>query len=369
MLASFTPTPLYPKYREQWDLDSVAVSLAFAAYPVGVILVLVLFGGLSDRWGRTPTLRTGAFCLAAAMATLAVAPTIEVLVLGRAMQGAATALVTSAGAATLMELHPRGPHAGSHRNTLALSVGIALGPVLAAQAVTRLPHPLAAPYLVVALLLLPSAWGLLAPGPSFAPLTGARFLRPVRVPAPLRRSFALAAFAIIGTNASFALLGSFGPDLMAAVGHPGPVAAGVFVTTVLLVITSVQVLARRVPLVLAMLAGTCLMSLGWGTVALGTDRGAVAPVWAGGLVVGVGAGLGLLASATHIGVIAPVDRRAEIYAVYLLAAFAALAIAALALGHVVEDRAIWSGAGAVALVNLLATGALLVLRRPGKASV
>ena len=369
MVASFTPTPLYPRYREEWGVAPGGISVAFAGYPVGVIVVLLLFGGVSDRWGRAPTLRVGALLLLTAMGTLALAPGIEVLTLGRVLQGVGTGLITSAGAASLMELHPAGPTAGSHRNALMLSLGIAIGPVLAALGAMRLPQPLSAPYVVVALLVLVPFSLFPASRVQSAVVPGRRLVQPVLVPRAIVWSFTLAAAAIAGTNATFALLGSFGPDLMAAVGRPSQIAAGLFVTSVLLVITALQLLGRRLPVRTAMTAGLALMAGGWSVIAVGTESGSLTLVLLGGLPIGLGAGLGLLASASHVGAIAPAHRRAETYAAYLMVAFLALASAALLSGRVVETRPVWDAAAAVGLVNLVLAAYLGLVGRHVQESV
>jgi MFS family permease len=62
MFASFAPTPLHPVYAEAWDIGPVGV--AFAGYPVGVILVVLGVGVLSDRIGRQRTALAGALAVA-----------------------------------------------------------------------------------------------------------------------------------------------------------------------------------------------------------------------------------------------------------------------------------------------------------------
>ena len=44
MISSFTPTPLYPLYQEEWSISDALIAVAFIGYPVGVIITLVLLG-------------------------------------------------------------------------------------------------------------------------------------------------------------------------------------------------------------------------------------------------------------------------------------------------------------------------------------
>ncbi len=123
MIASFTPTPLYPMYQQQWGLTDGYIGVAFTAYPVSVVLTLVFLGGLSDRFGRRNTLIISMVILAIALIVLASATYYPLLVLGRFIQGVSAAMAAGAGAATLMESHPRGIARGSFVNTLSVAGG------------------------------------------------------------------------------------------------------------------------------------------------------------------------------------------------------------------------------------------------------
>ncbi|WP_229052115.1 MFS transporter [Aeromicrobium sp. Leaf350] len=366
MLASFTPTPLYPAYREEWDLGDAQISWIFAGYPLGVMVVLVALGGMSDRIGRIPTLRVGAGLLIAALAVLASAPNLEALVAGRLLQGAATGLVTGAGAAALMDLHPRGSGAGTSRTTLMLATGLAIGPLLAGQATAHLPGPLVAPYAVTILLLLVPFAGLVAASATRPErTTAARLIAPIRVPRPILAPVALAAASVATTNVTFAMLGSYGPDVVARVASSSsPTVAGAFVSSILVLVALVQVLARGSRTVL-MAAGATATAAGWGAVTVAAVLREPAVLVASVPLIGIGAGLGLHASAGHVGAVSPPERRAEIYSAYLLSAFVALALGAFGLGAVVDTAGITAAAGTAAGVcALLAVGTALGLGRP-----
>src|SRR5690242_2939803 len=94
MLASLTPTPLYAVYQQRWGMSSTWVSVAFTAYTVGVLALLLTMGGLSDRWGRRPTLVLGAAVMSAAMLVLAFASGPAWVVAGRVLSGLGTGLVS-----------------------------------------------------------------------------------------------------------------------------------------------------------------------------------------------------------------------------------------------------------------------------------
>lgn len=326
MLASFAPTPLYPLYQERWGMEDVGVGVVFAAYPVGVLAVLVLLGGLSDRVGRRRTLLLGLAVLGISFAVMGAAPSPSVLVVGRLMQGFGAGLVTGTGAAALMELHPH----GAFLNTACLSIGMALGPLMAGALADGAPAPLVVPYLVMAtLLLLPTALLLSAGAPQRSPVRVA-LLRRVRVPEDRRGAFLIACAAVIVTNLATALYGSFGPEFAGKVGWSSQGEAGRLVSIVLVSLAAVQFLGRRIDHTTSMSAGTLLGVLGWAVAAVATGSGSAGALVVGSVLVGAAAGLCLLGSAGLIGQLSPLDRRAETYSAYLLVSFSSMAVVALA---------------------------------------
>ncbi len=361
MAASFTPTPLYPRYQERWDLSSAQISLAFAAYAFGVLAVLVTLGGLADRVGRLPALRWSGALLLVALAVLAAAPTFEVLVGGRLLQGLATGVATSAGGAMMAELHPRGRHAGSLRYTLALALGMAVGPLAAGLAASRLPGPLVAPYLLVGVVLAAATLALVAAPLPETRRPGQRLVGGVGVPRPLRGSFAAAAAAIAGTNVCLGVMGTFGPQVARSLGWTSAAAAGALVSLVLVTVAVAQVLGRGVPVRPALVACGLTGSGGWAVLLLGVVLESGPAAVAGCVLLGIGAGTGLLASSAHVGAIAPPDRRAGLQAAYLVVAFTILAASSLALGPVVSHASLETALAVALGLALLATAASAVL--------
>jgi predicted MFS family arabinose efflux permease len=366
MAANFTPTPLYPRYQAVWSLSASQVSLVFSAYAVGVLAVLVTLGGLSDRIGRLPTLRGAAGLVLLSLVVLAAAPTYEVLLAGRLIQGLGTGVVASAGAAAMLDFHPKGVRAGSFQFTLVISSGIALGPALAGLVASELPNPLVTPYVVVGLLTFGAAALLLTASIPEARSAGERLLQPIRVPRRLWTAFAGASIAIVSTNIAFGAMGTFGPEVAQGVGWQSSAAAGALVSAMLVAVAGMQVLGRGVPITIGLVAGCATGALGWAMLLLALRSDAAWAAVSGTLILGAGAGLALLSSAALVGAIAPVERRAEIQAAYFVAAFLAVATASLTLGPVVHRASLDTAMIVAATADLVLTAAVAVLliRRP-----
>lgn len=328
MLASFTPTPLYPLYQQAWGLSDATVSIVFAGYPVGVLVYLVGLGGLADRVGRRLAMVAGGTLLLVAMVVLSLATGPEVLVAGRLLHGLASGMVTTAAAAAFLEGHAE----GAFLNSLLISGGIAVGPLLSGTLAMVAPAPLRTPYLVVAALIpIAGAWVLTAP-PDRPPTTETGWLRPMHVARSIRARFVLAAGGIVATNLTMSLFGAYGPLIAATVGWRSPGSAGRLAFLLFAMITVASVVGRRMAPLRLLALGGALVAAGWSVTALGTASKLGYPVIMGTVLLGGGAGLSLLGGTGLVGMIAPKGRLAETYSAFLVVAFLALGGGALVAG-------------------------------------
>jgi MFS family permease len=353
MVSSFTPTPLYPLYQEQWGVSDAQIALAFAGYPIGVLPTLILMGGVSDRFGRKTTLIISSVIILIALVVLAAAVVFPLLVLGRILQGIGVALAAGAGAATLMESHPQGLARGSFVNTLAIASGSAVGPLLSGFLADVSLAPLVVPYLAVALLVaIPLI--LLSRAQDIVPPDGrATLVKPIRLPRKIWAPFSVAAVTILGTNLGMGIYGSFGAEIAESVGLVSEFTTGFVVFVFLSFLAIAQIIGRRFRPRQAMIVGLSTATTGWLVVSVASFQGTVWLLIVGSAIIGSGAGLCLMGSAELVGVISPINRRAEIYSVYLMVAFGALATMALASGSILEITEVGS--------VLLAAGGLCAL--------
>ena len=85
---------IYPELRETFDATSTQVNWAFSGYLLPMALLLLVAGTVGERIGRRRVTRTTYLVYAAASVLCVVAPTLQLFVAARVLQGAANAFVT-----------------------------------------------------------------------------------------------------------------------------------------------------------------------------------------------------------------------------------------------------------------------------------
>lgn len=295
MASTGLATPLYPGYRERLDLSSLDVTAVYGVYAVVVLLTLLVAGGLSDQVGRRPVLALAVLAAGVGEAVLLVFPTLPGLYAGRSVTGVAAGLVLGCATAYLADL--AGKRHARRASTLAVLAnlgGQAAGTAGSGLVSQLMPAPLATPYVLALVALLPAAALLRTPDPAGAAGTwraGLR-LRPPTVPGQVRTLFFSTAAALV---AAFSLLGFLtaltGSVLDQRLARPGALLAGLTVaalfTTAALAQLAVpaRLFTRASALALGLLpVAAALLSL---AALLASTAALVAAVLLTGAVVGV----------------------------------------------------------------------------------
>ncbi|MEH6379277.1 MFS transporter, partial [Streptomyces sp. KLMMK] len=156
MAGGTLPTPVYALYTQRLHLSPPVVALVFAAYAVGIVAALLLFGGLSDKIGRRATLVPALVVAAASSVVFIALPTLPGLFAGRLLSGVSVGLTTGAATAYLRELHPSPPRAALIASVTNMA-GLGSGALLSGVLVEYAPSPEVLPYTVLITLLLPGA--------------------------------------------------------------------------------------------------------------------------------------------------------------------------------------------------------------------
>jgi MFS family permease len=131
--------PAVPRYvQDRLGAGNVAVGLVVGTFSLAAFLLRPWVGGLGDRWGRRPLMVVGASLFAVSVLGYALASSPVVLAVLRLLTGAGEAFFFVGAVTATMDLAPaqrRGE--AMSLASLALYVGIGLGPLLSEVAIER----------------------------------------------------------------------------------------------------------------------------------------------------------------------------------------------------------------------------------------
>jgi MFS family permease len=148
---SACPTLTYPLYQSQWGVSTATVTWIFAAYPLALIPVLILFGDLSDHIGRRAAMALGLAADLVGVLMFALAPDVAWLLIGRAFMGLGVGLSLSPANVAMVEFSPPGREQRAGALGTAISaVGIGLAMVVGGALTQYVPDPLHLNFFVLA---------------------------------------------------------------------------------------------------------------------------------------------------------------------------------------------------------------------------
>lgn len=339
-------TPLYPLYAQRFHFSSLVLTTIFATYAAVLVPALILFGRLSDRFGRRPVILAGLAVSAVGLALFAAASGTPWLYGARAVQGLAVGMIGGAATAALVELDPDGDRrrpalfAG-----LAQAGGSAVGPLVAGVLAQWAADPLRLCYLVglgatavvaAASMILPAHEG------------GGEPWRPQwpRVPSEIRGRFALVAVTAAVAWASVALFLSIVPSYAADLLSTHAIALLATVAAVALLASCVaQVLA---PLGLRRL-GLVVLAAGLVGLVLAGPTHSLAVLLVGAVLAGAGHGGCFLDAQRELNEIAPEERRGEVTAAFIAVIYLFVATAVVGTGLLDLRLSLASSVAAVAI--------------------
>ncbi|WP_405867923.1 MFS transporter [Streptomyces sp. NBC_01515] len=367
MLGTTLPTPLYTLYQHRLGFSTLMSTVIFAAYAVGVLTALVLFGRVSDVIGRRRSLLPGlVFAILSALMFLA-ADSLPLLITGRVLSGLSAGIFTGTATATLVDLADED---AGERATLVATVanmgGLGAGPLLSGLLAQFAPAPLRLPFEVHLGMLAVAAAGVwLMPEP--VEVTGRLRLcltRP-RVPEQVRATFLRAS---IAGFAGFSVLGLFtavAPSFLGKLLHlPDPALSGSVVCTVFAAsaigqITLVRPLGRA-----ALPAGCGLLIAGMALLIAGLAAGSLVLLLGAAVTAGLGQGVSFRAGLAAINAEAPSGQRAEVASTYFTVLYVAISVPVVGVGLAADAVGLrTAGISFGVAVTLLAISALVALRR------
>jgi MFS family permease len=353
-------SPLYHVYAAKFGFSPLVLTAIFSTYAVVLVPALVVFGRLSDRFGRRPVLASGLGTACVGLILFAAAQGEGWLFAARAVQGLAVAMVSGPATAALVELDPDGSRRRAALGAgLAQTLGSALGPVFAGVLAEFGPYSLQLSYLVVLGLTVGAAVVVLRlPEARSGPREPWRPQWP-RVPSAIRRPFLRVALTGGVGWAAISLYLSVVPSYAASLleTHALALLAAVATTALLASSAAQSLVARRAGSWRRdQTLGCVLVAVGLTGLIVAAPIGSFAVLLLGALVAGAGQGLSFLTAQEELNELAPDERRGEVTAAFIAVTYACVAGFVIAAGFVALalsfERAVETVAAALIAVAL-----------------
>jgi MFS family permease len=365
-------TPLYAVYAQRFHFSALVLTAIFATYAIVLVPALVLFGRLSDRFGRRPVVAAGLATACVGLALFAAAQGEAWLFAARAVQGLAVGMISGAATAALVELDPHGSRRRAALGAgLAQAGGSALGPLAAGVLAEWAPDPLRLCYLVtLGLTVVAGALVLRLPEPGDE---GREPWRPQwpRVPSEIRRAFfrvGLTAGAVWATMALFLSIVPSYTELLLRTRDLAVVAAIAALAVLASFVAQAVAERREGSLRRDQALGCVLLALGLGGVVAAGPSGLLALLVAGSIVAGVGHGVAFLTAQHELNELAPGERRGEVTAAFIACIYflvASFVIASGVLGSFFSLDVSVEAVGSALIAVALGTAAWHVIARAG----
>jgi MFS family permease len=256
--ASASPTMVYPLYQADWHVSTTTVTWIFAAYPLALIPVLVVFGDLSDHIGRRASIALGLTAELVGVLLFAIAADVTWLLAGRALMGLGVGLSISPASVAMVEFSPleRRDRAGAV-STAVSALGIALAMVGGGALTEYAPFPLRLNFVVLAVaIVIVGGLVLKMPRHTHGETRQRWRVRPIVIPRGSRTVFVAGSMAF----ASSFLLGAIVLPLGAKIaqqlaGSTNALLTGALLSVFAACITIFSLLARRMDMWISVMLG------------------------------------------------------------------------------------------------------------------
>jgi len=365
--SSSAVTPLYHLYQASMQLTPFWITIVFASYVASLLAALLTVGGLSDYVGRRPVILVALLLNAAAMVLFSEARDVGQLILARMVQGLCVGVGTTAmGAAILDTSRARGPLL----NSVTAFLGMTAGSLGAAALITFASDPLHRVYeVLLGLTALMIALLYVMPESSSRKTGALASLRPhVRVPSQSRAVLVRLTPANVAGWALGGLYLSLMPTVVAtAMGVASPWVGGVVVAALMLTAAVAVATFRNWPARRLILVGTSTLGVGVAVSMAGIQQQHVAALLAGTVIVGVGFGSTFSGTLRALLPTAEPHQRAGLLSAFYLQSYLAFSLPAVIAGLAVPQIGLSMTAylyGAV--IILLASISMVAALRTGR---
>ncbi|WP_081716244.1 MFS transporter [Paraburkholderia mimosarum] len=370
---SAAPVMTYRLYASEWHLTPTTTSEIFAIYPIAVVSVLILFGGLSDQIGRRATMLLGLSASFLGALILALAHDISWLFLARAFMGVGVGLTAGPSTAAMVEFNEGGaPRRASVVATAAQAAGFAAALIVGGALTQYAPWPLHLAFWLLALLiaaLFTVTWFL--PLPAERGAAGGWTPSLPSVPQRARKAFMVAAFAMITAYTHGVIILSLGGQIAHdLVQSPNTLVNGSILAVFAIMSGVVSLLGKSLSTRTAMTAGAAASGAGMGLLVVATALHGMTLFLSATALTGAGYSLLFLSALEVINRATPGDRRGGTLSALYLLGYLAAGILAPILGRVATVHglgfAVHLGAGVIAALSFATFTLALGLPRIAK---
>jgi MFS family permease len=370
---SAAPSVSYPLYAAEWHLTPTTTNAIFAIYPIVLVVVLVVFGDLSDHIGRRASIVLGLVAMLVGVLLFAVAPGVGWVFAGRAFMGLGVGLSLSPASAAMVDFSPPGQVArASSITTAATATGLALATLAGGALVQYAPSPLHLNYWLLAVIVsavLGLAWFLPRHVAGEDPQPWR--LRGLTIPRGLRGIFATSALAVTAAYTLGSVVLAMGAQIAhQLVGSDNVLVTGAVLSVSAVVIGAVAIVSRRLPSRVLIAGGTVASILGLGLLTLSAATHSLPTFLAASALTGAGYSLNFLGGLTLVNTFAPARHRAGMLSSVFVIAYLMQGATALLLGASATasglEVALDLGSPAIAVVCVAALVLVLTLARPAR---
>ena len=331
-------TPLYIMYKQAFHFSQISLTLIYAAYVIGNLCALLVFGRLSDQIGRRPIAAAGMGLAVVGALVFLFANGIASLYAARILSGLAIGIGAGTGTAWLAELI--GEESKARATVIATSAnftGLGIGALVAGILAEYAPWPLQLPFIVyLAVLVIVGALVWLAPETVAEPQRSIEDLsiKPrASVPSEIRTKFVAPAVTGFGSMALVGFYAALAPTLLAKELHvTSHAVAGAIFLELAIVVAGTIVLTRSLSSRTAMLAALALMLPSAAVLVAAQFAKSMLVLIVATAMCAAASGLGYRGSLQVANQIAPPERRAEIVSSYFICGFAGNALPVIGVG-------------------------------------
>lgn len=359
---SAAPAMTYPLYAAEWHLTTTVTTAIFSIYPIAVVVVLQLFGSVSDHIGRRKAILLGLAASSLGVLLFAVAPNVAWIFVGRAFMGIGVGLSTGPATAALVEFSDAGQSTRANSvATVATALGLALATLIGGALIQYAPYPMRLNFWVlfaVLAVLFVTAWFL----PRHAPSNpAARWqMRGLGIPRGIGRSFAASAISVTAGYSLGAVMLSLGAQIARdLIGSNNAFTNGAAIALLAVTAGIITFLARRLTGNTSILAGGIVSATSMALLVTSATQHSLVTFLAAVATAGAAYSLLFLGGLTLINASAPTHQRAGTLSSIYLIAYLMMGLIAFLLGVAATrwglEVAIEYGSPVIALLGIAAS--------------